>query len=59
MPRNGVEIVIELSGVKTKRSRKNNKRRGMGKDLWNCRKLDLVCEGKGDAEGEGVKYGSS
>lgn len=31
----------------------------MGKDLWNCRTLDLVCEDKGDAEGEGVKYGSS
>lgn len=31
----------------------------MGKDLWNCRKFDLVSEGKGDAEGGGVKYGSS
>lgn len=48
-----------MSGVETEKSNKNTRKSAMGKDLWNSRKLDLVLEGKGVAEGGGMKYGSS
>lgn len=46
--------------MKTEKPGKNIKRSAMGKGLWICREFDLVCEGNGDAGGEGgAKYGSS